>query len=138
MPPINRSYSDTTYISDSEPGCGAFRQASKSSPPRTPLAVMTNCKATALEWRITAIEQELVGLKQDIQDVALPCTPPPAKRARIMYNASADGDSPVGTIALPHIHRSSLMASTLECDKLSRQLEYDFLHTRDRELRKLR
>jgi hypothetical protein len=55
-----------------------------------------------------------------------------------MRDASAGGDSPVGAIASPRIHRSSLMASTPERDELSRQLEYDFLRTRDRELRKLR
>jgi hypothetical protein len=71
MPSIKRSDSDTTHVSDSEPEHEAFHQASESSPPRMPLAVMTSHKATALEWRIAAIERELVGLKRDIQDVGM-------------------------------------------------------------------
>ncbi|KAJ7813852.1 hypothetical protein B0H14DRAFT_3477488 [Mycena olivaceomarginata] len=63
--------SDTTHVSDSEPE-------------RIDLQV---------ERRIAAIERELGGLKRRMRDFALPCTPPPAKRARIMHDARVGGDS---------------------------------------------
>ncbi|KAJ7312423.1 hypothetical protein DFH08DRAFT_973501 [Mycena albidolilacea] len=100
---------------------------------RPPIKNRCDRKASILERRFAAIEREPVGLKRHMQDVALPCTPPPVKRARIMRDASIGGDSPVGAVDSP-IHRSSLRASALECDELSRQLEEDFLRTQDQYL----
>jgi hypothetical protein len=48
--------------------------------------------------------------------------------------ATVGGDSPVGTVD-SLVHRSSLRATTPERDEPSRQVEEDFLHTRDRHLR---
>ncbi|KAJ7902867.1 hypothetical protein B0H14DRAFT_2555343 [Mycena olivaceomarginata] len=119
-------YSDTTHLLDSEPECEATSCKLRFRTLRPPIKNRCDRKASILECRFTAIEREPVGLKRHMQDVTLPYTPPPIKRARIMCDASVGGDSP--------IHRSSLRASTPKRDELSRQLEEDFLHTQDRHL----
>jgi hypothetical protein len=47
-----------------------------------------------------------------------PSTPLP-KRARIMRDQKVGGDSPVGRLEEPRIHRSSLMASTPEREDIA-------------------
>ncbi|KAJ6491120.1 hypothetical protein C8R45DRAFT_1138189 [Mycena sanguinolenta] len=116
------------------------------SPHRTPLGVISNTLGNTtrlgnttwlgnttrrtLESRLLAIEGDLVEIKnkldmlggqkhgRDISDS--PPSSPLHKRRRIMRDRSAGGDSPVGPLEEPRIHRTSLLASTPEREEIRR------------------
>jgi hypothetical protein len=48
-----------------------------------------------------------------------------------MHDVGVGGDSPIGALDSPRIHRSSLRVSTPEREELSRQLQDGFLAMRD-------
>lgn len=79
MPPIRRSDSEVTHVSDSEPECEAVRrEQQESSPlssrksfhysPRAPLTQISNTpKHARIHRRIATIEKELADIKQEVQ-----------------------------------------------------------------------
>ncbi|KAJ7722858.1 hypothetical protein B0H14DRAFT_3006156 [Mycena olivaceomarginata] len=160
MPPIRRSDSEVTHVSDSEPECEAVRrEQQESSPlssrksfhysPRAPLTQISNTpKHARIHRRIATIEKELADIKQEVQAgtsdagtapgslkrpgsrsltpspsraSAFPSTPPRNKR-RCVRSVGVGGDSPVGRLSSPRVHRSSLLLSTPEREQLSREM----------------
>ncbi|KAJ7804860.1 hypothetical protein B0H14DRAFT_2882663 [Mycena olivaceomarginata] len=142
MPPIRRSDSEVTHVSDSEPEVSTIR-------PRAPLTQISNTpKHARIHRRIATIEKELADIKQEVQAgtsdtgtapgslkrpgsrsltpspsraSAFPSTPPRNKR-RCVRSVGVGGDSPVGRLSSPRVHRSSLLLSTPEREQLSREM----------------
>ncbi|KAF8184612.1 hypothetical protein K438DRAFT_2020332 [Mycena galopus ATCC 62051] len=146
-----RTNSGTSHVSDSEPGEEARRHdhspyfsVPHTPPPhRLPLSAISNITLDTkldsghiLESRLSTIEGDLAEIKATIKDKleaqncpkrklhvsdSAPSTPLP-KRMRLMRDQKVGGDSPVGRLEEPRIHRSSLMASTPEREDIARCL----------------
>jgi hypothetical protein len=69
-------------------------------------------------------------------DASASSSPPPRKRRRVMRNQCVGGDSPVGSLAERRIHRSSLMASTLDREEMTRSIHADLLRIQRRSPRR--
>ncbi|KAJ6601691.1 hypothetical protein DFH09DRAFT_1125723 [Mycena vulgaris] len=121
---------------------------------RPPLSTLSNtalgtCPGTwltldkrlqAIEGSLAEIERKLHVQKRDspsLHDASTTVTPP-RKRARVMRSQCVGSDSPVGRLAEPRIHRSSLMASTLDQEEMARSLHADFLRMQHRSVRRPR
>ncbi|KAJ6480992.1 hypothetical protein C8R45DRAFT_932892 [Mycena sanguinolenta] len=150
MRPLRGTDSDTTQVSDSEPEREAHRRDYSSSanssmlnsPHRTPLGAISNTLGctdlgtrNTLESRLSAIEGDLAEIKNKLdtlngqkhgRDSFISESPPSSplhKRRCLMHDRSAGGDSPVGPLEEPRIHRTSLMASTPEREEIRRCLD---------------
>ncbi|KAJ7263306.1 hypothetical protein C8J57DRAFT_1333294 [Mycena rebaudengoi] len=85
-------------------------------------------RLSAMEGALAEIKTELYAQRRYKQDRTLftedlPTSTPPQKRTRTMCSQCVGGDSPVGRLEEPRIHRSSLMASTLEREEMGRSLQ---------------
>ncbi|KAJ7261679.1 hypothetical protein C8J57DRAFT_1336755 [Mycena rebaudengoi] len=85
-------------------------------------------RLSAIEGDLTEIKRELYAQRPRKRDRTsfrenLPASTPPRKRARVMHSRRVGADSPVGHLAEPRIHRSSLMASTPEREEMGHCLQ---------------
>ncbi|KAJ7694394.1 hypothetical protein B0H17DRAFT_1132027 [Mycena rosella] len=162
-----RTDSELTHVSDSEPEREASRRSFSSdsaeslpaTPPteRPPLSALSNTVLgtepgtwRSLDKRLQAIEGSLAEIKRELHvqrrqkrdntslhDTSTTFTPP-RKRARVMRSQCVGSDSPVGRLAEPRIHRSSLMASTLDQEEMACSLHADLLRIQRRSLHRPR
>ncbi|KAF8146708.1 hypothetical protein K438DRAFT_1944447 [Mycena galopus ATCC 62051] len=149
---IHRSESEsgTTHVSDSEPEFQATQRKLREDSPsfqtpsliRTPLRTISNIpaeKSHSVDGDLSMLEKELVDARYLVQNLrrrlnkrALSpstsspihsgVTTPPRNKRRCMKSVSVGGDSPVGRLCSPRIHRSSLLLTTPEREELSREM----------------
>ncbi|KAJ7079201.1 hypothetical protein C8R44DRAFT_979224 [Mycena epipterygia] len=92
----------------------------------------------AIEGSLAEIKRELHVQKRDrtsLRDASTTLTLP-RKRARVMRSQCVGSDSPVGRLTERRIHRSCLMASTLDQEEMAQSLHADFLRLQRQSLRR--